>query len=189
MLPVAILKAARDVLMRHICEASPTHASQPADPEELTVISCLEQSSDAFQAHQSGPEMHLSGFAGANHVSPTQVLDEAAVEYEDDDYWDVQSDEEMADQEDGVTDDTTLASKDFEIIRRIHFENSNDLSVRRYDDFLYEGLLSHYKPEYAASPLRNPKTARVFAHFIHVVRLHSTQIEYSPLIFTAYRGP
>jgi hypothetical protein len=120
--------------------------------------------------------LHLSGFAGDDHVSPTQVLDEAAVEYEDDDYWDVQSDEEMADQDDRAADDTALASKDFDIIRRIHFENSNDLSVRRYDDFLYEGLLSHYKPEYAASPLRNPKTARVFAHFIHVVRLHCTWI-------------
>jgi hypothetical protein len=29
--------------------------------------------------------------------------------------------------------------------------------------------LSQYKPEYAANPLRNPKTARVFAHYIHVV--------------------
>jgi hypothetical protein len=189
MLPVAFLKAARDILRRYICEASPTHTSQPVDSEELTFTSCLERSSDAFHAYQSGPEMKLSGFAGNDHVSPTQVLDEAAVEYEDDDYWDVQSDEEMADQEDGVTDDITLASKDFEIIRRIHFEHSNDLSVRRYDDFLYEGLLSHYKPEYAASPLKNPKTARVFAHFIHVVRLHHTYVQYHRLIFIAYRGP
>lgn len=109
----------------------------------------------------------MDGFAGDDHVSPTQVLDEAAVEYEDDDYWDVQSDDEMIDREDG--ENTMVASKEFELIRRIHFENSNELGIRRYDAFLYDGLLTRYKPEYAASPLRNPKTARVFAHFIHVV--------------------
>ena len=62
-----------------------------------------------------------------------------------------------------------VASKEFELIRRIHFENFSESGVRRYAAFLYDGLLTRYKPEYAASPLKNPKTARVFAHFIHVV--------------------
>lgn len=75
----------------------------------------------------------------------------------------------MIDREDGDGENTMVASKEFEIIRRIHFENSSELGIRRYDAFLYDGLLTRYKPEYAASPLRNPKTARVFAHFIHVV--------------------
>ena len=121
------------------------------------------------QAQQPQPQLLLSGFSGDDHVSPTQVLYEAAVENEDDDYWDVQSDEEMLDVEDRITDNTMLASKEFNIIRRIHLENSSDLGIRRYDAFLYDGLLTQYKPEYAASPLRNPKTARVFAHYIHVV--------------------
>lgn len=131
-------------------------------PEQLTVI------------RQSQPEslrLLLSGFAGNDHVSPSQVLDEAAIEYEDDDYWDVHSDEEMIDREDGDRENTMVASKEFEIIRRIHFENSSELGIRRYDAFLYDGLLTRYKPEYAASPLKNPKTARVFAHFIHVVSI------------------
>lgn len=97
------------------------------------------------------------------------MLDEAAVEYEDDDYWDVHSDEDMVDAETGEDENALLTSQEFSAIRRIHLENSNELGIRRYDAFLYDGLLSHYKPEYAASPLRNPKTARVFAHFIHVV--------------------
>lgn len=97
------------------------------------------------------------------------MLDEAAVEYEDDDYWDVHSDEDMIDAETGEDENALLTSQEFSAIRRIHLENSNELGIRRYDAFLYDGLLSHYKPEYAASPLRNPKTARVFAHFIHVV--------------------
>lgn len=121
------------------------------------------------QAQQTQPQLLLSGFAGDDHVSPTQILDEAAVENEDDDYWDVQSDEEMVDAEEMGNDDAMLASKEFSIIRRIHLENSSDLGVRRYDAFLYDGLLTQYRPEYAASPLRNLKTARVFAHYIHVV--------------------
>lgn len=63
------------------------------------------------------------------------------------------------------------ASREFTNIRNLHHENFNELGIRRYDAFLYDGLLTRYKPEYAASPLRNPKTARVFAHYIHVVRL------------------
>jgi hypothetical protein len=111
----------------------------------------------------------LSGFGGDDHVSPTQVLYEAAVENEDDDYWDVQSDEEMLDVEEGTDENTMLASREFNIIRRIHHEHSDELGIRRHDAFIYDGLLTHYKPEYAASPLRNLKTARVFAHYIHVV--------------------
>lgn len=78
----------------------------------------------------------------------------------------------MLDAEDGNNDNMVLASQEFTTIRRIHLENSNDLGIRRYDAFIYDGLLTGYRPEYAASPLRNPKTARVFAHYIHVVSFH-----------------
>jgi hypothetical protein len=128
-----------------------------------------EQPIAVSQARQPQPQLLLSGFGGDEHVSPTQALDEAAIENEDDDYWDVQSDEEMLDADAGEDEDALLASKEFNNIRRIHVENFSELGIRRYDAFLYDGLLSHYRPEYAASPLRNPKTARVFAHYIHVV--------------------
>lgn len=133
------------------------------------VLEYTEQPAAITRAQQSQPQLLLSGFAGDDHVSPTELLDEAAVENEDDDYWDVHSDEEMVDADDGVEEDMALASQEFNLIRRIHVENSNELGIRRYDAFLYEGLLTNYRPEYAASPLRNIKTARVFAHFIHVV--------------------
>lgn len=127
------------------------------------------------QPQQTHPQMLLSGFGGEDHASPTQLLDEAAVEYEDDDYWDVQSDEDMVDAEYAEDENALLTTKEFNNIRRIHFENFTELGIRRYDAFLYDGLLSHYKPEYTASPLRNPKTARVFAHYIHVVSgIHSS---------------
>jgi hypothetical protein len=118
------------------------------------------------QKHQ--PQILLSGFGGEDHVSPTQVLDEAAVEEVDDDYWDVASDEEMPDHVDERDEDSTILSRDFSLIRRIHFENSSELAIRRYDTFIYDGILTQYKAEQVANPLKNPKTARVFAHFIHV---------------------
>jgi hypothetical protein len=128
-----------------------------------------EQPFPVSQAQPPQRQLLLDGFGGDDHVSPTQVLDEAAIENEDDDYWDVESDEEMFDAETVEDANTLLASKEFDNIRRIHLENYNELGIRRYDAFLYDGLLSDYRPEYAASPLRNPKTARVFAHYIHVV--------------------
>jgi hypothetical protein len=132
-------------------------------------LTTAEQPIAVSKARQPQPQLLLSGFGGDEHVSPTQALDEAAIENEDDDYWDVQSDEEMLDMEAEEDQDTILASREFNNIRRIHLENFSELGIRRYDTFLYDGLLSHYRPEYAASPLRNPKTARVFAHYIHVV--------------------
>ncbi|KAL5115167.1 hypothetical protein ACEQ8H_006921 [Pleosporales sp. CAS-2024a] len=119
-------------------------------------------------ARQNVPQLLQSGFGGQDHVSPTQVLYDAAVENEDDDYWDVQSDEEMLDREDQDNGESMLASTEFNMIRRIHHEQASELAIRRHDSFIYDGLLTHYKPEYAASPLRNIKTARVFAHYIHV---------------------
>lgn len=156
-------------------EITPQATSKSCDTNLLqlnkvaNVLLRTEQPVAVSRAQNSQPQLLLSGFGGEDHFSPTQLLDEAAVEHEDDDYWDVQSDEEMGDAEDGADENSMLASKDFSMIRRIHFENSNELGIRRYDAFLYDGLLTKYRPEYAASPLRNSKTARVFAHFIHVV--------------------
>lgn len=153
----------------------------------------LEQPIAVSQAQRSQPQLLLSGFGGEDHVSPTQVLDEAAVENEDDDYWDVHSDEEMVDIDTGNDEDALLASNDFNNIRRIHLENFNELGIRRYDAFLYDGLLTQYRPEYAASPLRNPKTARVFAHYIHVtgptLSIYERNPRNSTLIFEGATPP
>jgi len=128
----------------------------------------------------------MNGFCGDQSASPAQALDEAAIEKEDDDYWDVQSDNEMLDME-SSDDNALLRSSEFSNLRRIHNENFHELGIRRYDSFLYDGLLSHYRPEYAASPLRNPKTAQVFAHYIHVtgpaLSMHDRNPRNSALIF------
>jgi hypothetical protein len=127
-----------------------------------------EQPATAAHAPANQPYIPISGFGGEDHVSPTQVLDEAAVEEMDDDYWDVESDEEMLDNMEGRDEEAIVLSRDFSLMRRIHFENTSEIAFRRYDTFLYDGILSHYKAEQVANPLKNPKTARVFAHYIHV---------------------
>ena len=102
----------------------------------------------------------MSGFATeGDHATPTQLLDEAAVEYEDDDYYDVNSDEEMLD-------DNVVLASDLTAIAHLS-RTISKFSMKAYDVFLYDGILDHYRPERVANPLRNPKTARVFAHFIH----------------------
>lgn len=110
----------------------------------------------------------LSEYGAYDHVSPTEMLNEAAVEYEDDDYYDVDPDDQMLDDHGDEEDNTTTTHQDFSLIQRMHRESTNDLDIRRYDAFIYDGMLTHYRPEQVAHPLRNPQTARVFLHFIHV---------------------
>ena len=98
--------------------------------------------------------------------TPTYFLTQAAVETQDDDYYDVHSDEE--------TDVHTLAlttvdqerQRELQRILQVADIPIQDLQTRRYDTFIHGGALKNYKPEEVASPLRNPTTARVFAHFI-----------------------
>ena len=60
-----------------------------------------------------------------------------------------------------------VGSNRLSLMRSIHQAASSGNNVRSYDTFLYEGILDHYRPESVASPLKNPRTAGVFAHFIH----------------------
>lgn len=86
----------------------------------------------------------------------------------DDDYFDVQSEDEME------IENVALAMRDYNRHHKLSgMLNSNhinipELQMRRYDTFIYEGMLDYYRVEEHANPLRNPATARVFAHFIAV---------------------
>lgn len=84
----------------------------------------------------------------------------------DDDYFDVQSDEEMDISPGETVAKLQATQRDFGMIIDLHRNNISDLSMRRYDAFIYAGILDMYRAEWVANPLRNPKTARVFAHFI-----------------------
>ena len=49
----------------------------------------------------------------------------------------------------------------------VHQAHTDELQARRFDSFLYEGILDSYRAEWVANPLKNPQTSRVFAHFVH----------------------
>ncbi|KAL5388319.1 hypothetical protein PMIN06_000698 [Paraphaeosphaeria minitans] len=133
-----------------------------------TAPSFGQDSSYKFTAAPTAKGLFVKGLSDSDHVSLTQALDEAAVEEVDDDYWDVDSDAEMTDMPGAPDEEAMILSRDFSLMRKIQYQHTNELSVRRYDAFIYEGVLASYKAEQVANPLKNPKTARVFAHFIHV---------------------
>ena len=130
-------------------------------------VRVAEQAQPAPQLQQEVPFdglLQRTGYA-EDHVSPTEVLQDAAVEYEDDDYWDVHSEDEM----ELVPEQSIVQGRrqELELMLQMHRDSVNDVSVRSYGAFLHPGTLDNYRPEQVANPLRNAKTARVFAHFIH----------------------
>lgn len=108
-------------------------------------------------------ELHIPASA-----SPTYILNEAAVEVYDDDYYDIHSDEEM---ELDTTAPTTEGTRGQHMLNTILGRNRisiQEMQTRRYDTFILNGMIDHYRVEEHANPLRHEPTARVFAHFISV---------------------
>ena len=86
-----------------------------------------------------------------------------AAEPEDDDYFDVESDEEDLMSKPYITGTT---SYDLGAMVAITADQGQG-RIRSMTNFLNEpNILATYLPSYAASPLRDPQTARVFCHFI-----------------------
>ncbi|KAL4797029.1 hypothetical protein BDV19DRAFT_63049 [Aspergillus venezuelensis] len=76
---------------------------------------------------------------------------------EDGDYYDVESDEEEADQ---------VAIQNFNQLGMVMASASRD--VRSFTTYLNEpNMLETYVPTLGSSPFNNPKSARIFLHFIH----------------------
>ncbi|KAL1987300.1 hypothetical protein VTN96DRAFT_4328 [Rasamsonia emersonii] len=99
------------------------------------------------------------------HTSPAlQTLPSRLPYYDDesDDYYDVESDEEM---------EETTHEEDYHQLRLILASaNQDDLMIRSYTTFLNEpNILAAYCPSMGSSPLNNPKTARIWVHFIHAI--------------------
>ena len=88
-------------------------------------------------------------------VRPLQELD--------DDYYDVESDEEDTSAEQGLPYDPY---NDLGHMVALSASRDDD-SMRTYHTFLNKpDILTSYAPKYTASPLMDPTTARIFAHFI-----------------------
>ncbi|KAI4742147.1 hypothetical protein E4T50_07443 [Aureobasidium sp. EXF-12298] len=94
------------------------------------------------------------------------VLDEAAIEVHDEDYYDVDTEDEMFDM------DTEFEAHDIHGSKARPYGQSRNgldaakLDARYFDTFVFTGAMDSYRPEHVANPLKNPATARVFAHFM-----------------------
>lgn len=118
------------------------------------------------------PTSHRLYFSSATFDSGPpglgNVLHEAAVENQDDDYFDV-----LPEEEDNLNLQaidaarSSLSMRDNGAMLSVYQENSDILGITRHDAFLYPGFLDSYRPEQAANPLSNMATARVFSHFVH----------------------
>ena len=85
------------------------------------------------------------------------------VEPEEDDYFDVESD-----QEDLISKATITGTNSYNLGAMVAITAEQGQGrIRSMTNFLNEpNILATYFPSYAASPLRDPQTARVFCHFI-----------------------
>ncbi|GAM88256.1 hypothetical protein ANO11243_062890 [Dothideomycetidae sp. 11243] len=114
---------------------------------------------------QGGPS---PGFASCRSwvESPATLLQEAAVEYHDDDYYDVVSTDDH-----GPTELNWRSTYQNEENVLAHIYRVGQLRIQDRDDHEQSpqaGAMDAYRPEVVANPLKNPATARVFTHFVHV---------------------
>ncbi|THC97698.1 hypothetical protein EYZ11_002804 [Aspergillus tanneri] len=79
---------------------------------------------------------------------------------EGDDYYDIESEEELEDQ---------TSAENFNQLNLIMASaNRDQRQLRSFTTYLNEpNVLASYYPTLGSSPLNNPKTARIFLHFIH----------------------
>ncbi|KAI9658461.1 MAG: hypothetical protein M1831_003899 [Alyxoria varia] len=111
----------------------------------------------------------------------TQALDYAAVEHQDDDYYDLGSEGE-----DTGAMTESLVSYDHDYLSYLHNQllpYRQEFNLFRNADhrtFLFDAPLDTYRPERVATPLKNPLTARVLAHFITSVALRLSPFERFP---------
>ena len=158
------MDTARQELTRSI-DYQPQPVATPFTPQQMgTTTAPLMQP----LKQETSPELHEHETYVQPATSPTNFLSQAAVEIQDDDYYDVDSDEEM---DVGTLAVTTLTQGRQSKLHRILNKNKINIEAlqsRRNDAFVYDGILDHYRVEDAANPLRNPATVRVFAHFIYV---------------------
>ncbi|GAD93882.1 C6 finger domain protein, putative [Paecilomyces variotii No. 5] len=94
------------------------------------------------------------------NLSPSQILSPSSgYNDESDDYYDVDSDEEMSEQ---------TQIENFNQLNLIMASARQDERLRSFTTHLNEpNVLASYRPSMGSSPLNNPKTARIFLHFIH----------------------
>lgn len=146
---------------------------QPIDyqPPHVTTQQMQQPRLDTTQiSHHDTLDLHLYEYEAQirNDGTPTYFLTQAAVETQDDDYYDVHSEEEMELDILAVASNGDDQQRNLHRVLRVANLSLQDVQTRRYDTFINGGALNNYSPEEVASPLKHPATARVFAHFISV---------------------
>jgi len=143
-----------------VTSALPPH-NATAVPISAAFVQQLQRPSDP-----TTPEFYEHDAQVPGSQEHSQWLADAAVEVVDDEYYDVDSDEDMdIDGPAAIVQDRRRQRTLNNVLMRQHFDVQN-MQIRRYDTFLQDNMLAHYRVEYHANPLKNPATARVFAHFI-----------------------
>ncbi|KAH0119399.1 hypothetical protein KCU66_g9851, partial [Aureobasidium melanogenum] len=94
------------------------------------------------------------------------VLNEAAIEVHDEDYYDVDTEDEMLDMDTEFEAQSINGGKARTHRYSKYGLDAAKLDARQFDTFVFSGAMDSYRPEHVANPLKNPATARVFAHFI-----------------------
>ena len=143
------------------------------------------------QQYEHPPELFRHVRYGPSIDTTDTLLKQAAIERQDDDYYDVDEEVDFDTIESDALDHEH--EKGLQRVLRVNNISISDFHTRRYDTFMYAGMLDHYRAEEAASPLKNPATARVFAHFIAVTAPSLSVFERHPrstsVLFTEGQVP
>ncbi|CRG86865.1 hypothetical protein PISL3812_03877 [Talaromyces islandicus] len=98
--------------------------------------------------------------AAGTSIAPQTSSQMVYYEEEDNEYYDVDSDDDMqeATEEEGFNQMSLIIAS----------AGQSGIAVRSYNTFLNEpNILASYRPSMGSSPLNNPKTARIWVHFVH----------------------
>lgn len=153
--------------LSHPLDYRPPTAVHSTVPEQHNGIAVALSHAGRAYSYPS-PESHDYDAQGPWSDSLNYLLDHAAVERQDDEYYDINSDEEMDVDTTAIVTSDESRQRTLSGIVREHRISITDLQMRQYDTFIHEGILENYNLEEQANPLRNPATARVFLHFIAV---------------------
>ena len=136
-----------------VSRQTPDHASFPSFPNQ----GHSEWNGGGFQ----DVPRHQAQLQNPHYGVPAQTP--WVVDPEEDDYFDVESDEEDLIPKPGVT-----GSDSYNLGAMVAITaDQGQGRIRSMTNFLNEpNILATYFPSYTASPLRDPQTARVFCHFI-----------------------
>ncbi|KAL2815665.1 hypothetical protein BJX63DRAFT_430602 [Aspergillus granulosus] len=128
---------------------------QPSQPtQKLVPVPVSYESIVPYVEQHKAPAL-IQSRPSITPLSPFEYMDD-----DDDDPYDVETDEEAEEQ--------SKIQNLNQLNMVMASANRDDKQLRLFTTYLDEpNMLATYQPTFSSSPLNNPKTARVFLHFIH----------------------